>query len=424
MDSRPPAANGAGLRRDAAPTFPPEDFGTPSPASLAGLDWLNFFIANVQTGFGPFIAVYLTVQKWTQVDIGLALTIGSVVSLAGQMPCGALVDATPSKRAVAALSLGAIAASALMLALWPALPLVLTAEMLHGVASCLFGPALAAITLGLVGHAVLGERLGRNARFASVGNGIAALLMGACGQLLSARAVFYMAAAFTVPAMAALRRIRPVEIDEARSRALHRPDPAVSLPILAHNRRLFVFAACLLFFHLANTAMLPFLGSVMTMRSANWAPTLIAACIVVPQLVVAGISPWVGRQAELYGRRRLLLLGFGMLPVRGVLFAVITSPSVLVMVQLLDGVSAAVLGVLVPLVVADVTRGSGRFNVSLGIVGTAVGVGASLSTMVAGLISNRFGSDASFLTLAAIAAVGLALVWLCMPETRPDGQAS
>ncbi len=186
-----------------------------------------------------------------------------------------------------------------------------------------------------------------------------------------------------------------------------------------HSRPLLIFAGCLLLFHLANAAMLPLMGSVLTMRSGRWATILIAACIVVPQLVVAALSPLVGKRAQIWGRRPLLLIGFAALPIRGILFALVTNPELLVVVQLFDGITAAVFGVMVPLVVADLTRGTGHFNLGLGIVGTFVGIGASLSATLAGYLSDRFGSPYAFAGLAAIAGVGLAVVWLLMPETRP-----
>ena len=142
---------------------------------------------------------------------------------------------------------------------------------------------------------------------------------------------------------------------------------------LLHNRPLLIFAGCLLLFHLANAAMLPLMGSVVTMRSSHWATILIAACIVVPQLVVAALSPWIGQRAQIWGRRPLLLIGFAALPVRGLLFASVTDPEMLVVMQILDGITAAVFGVMVPLVVADLTRGTGHFNLGQGIVGTVTG---------------------------------------------------
>jgi MFS family permease len=163
--------------------------------------------------------------------------------------------------------------------------------------------------------------------------------------------------------------------------------------------------------------MLPLMASIVTMRSSTWATTLVAACIVVPQVAVAAISPTVGRWAQRFGRRPILLLGFGAMPVRGLLFMVVTDPQLLVAVQLLDGICAAVFGVLVPLTIADITRDTGRFNLAQGIVGTGIGIGASLSTTLAGLISDRLGSSVAFLGLACIGAAGFLLFWLLMPET-------
>jgi MFS family permease len=397
---------------------------TPSRSSLRGLDWFIFFVADVQTGFGPFVSVYLTAERWTQFDIGLVLSAAGFVSLLGQMPGGALVDAARSERFVAGVAIITICISALTYAALPIFPIVLAGSILHALASCVLGPAMVAISLGLVGHASIGERLGRNARFASIGNGLAAAVMGACGYLLSARAVFIVTVLLLIPALLALRTISPNEIDPEQAHGARPRQPKIKAPIkpgeLMHNRPLLIFAGCLLLFHLANGSMLPLMGSVMTMRSARWATLLIAACIVVPQLVVAALSPWFGNRAEIWGRRPLLLLGFAALPIRGALFALVSNPFLLVGVQLLDGITAAVFAVMVPLVVADLTRGTGRFNLGQGIIGTATGIGASLSATFAGYMTDRFGSVPAFAGLALIALAGLALLWFMMPETRPE----
>jgi predicted MFS family arabinose efflux permease len=280
---------------------------------------------------------------------------------------------------------------------------------------------MAAISLGLVGHAALGARLGRNARFASIGNGLTAGAMGLCGYLASSQSVFFLTAILAAPALLALARIRSrdiVPVRNANNAIL--PQGARGAWGLLRNRPLIVFAGCILLFQLANAAMLPLMGSLFTVRSSEWASTLIAACIIVPQLIVAGFAPAIGRAADSWGRRPLLLLCFAALVARGLLFAIVSSPYLVIAVQMLDGVSAAVLGVTLPLVVADITRSTGRFNLALGIVGSAVGIGAALSTTVAGYAIDHFGSALAFCGLALIAACGLAAVSLLFRETRPD----
>jgi len=404
------------------PPAPP----VPSRQSLRGLDWFIFFLADVQTGFGPFVAVYLTTQKWTQVEIGFVLSIGGVIGLLGQMPGGAIVDAARSERVVASLAVAAIGTAALAYAVWPIFPVVAAAAILHALASCVLGPAIAAISLGLVGPLAMGERLGRNARFASLGNGSAAALMGACGYLLSSRSVFLVTFILAIPTLLALSRIREREIDIVQAHgAIPREVPdkkATSVFSLICQRPLLIFAASVLLLQLANAAMLPLMAGVVTTRSSQWAPVLIAACIIVPQAIVALASPSVGRKAQQWGRRPLLLLGFGALAIRGVLFATVTDPYLLVAVQVFDGITAAVFSVMVPLIVADVAFGTGHFNLAQGIVGTATGIGASLSTVLAGYAADRFGSSVAFIGLATVAATGLAMIWLVMPETRRSAE--
>jgi predicted MFS family arabinose efflux permease len=395
----------------------------PSRQSLRGLDWFIFFLADVQTGFGPFLAVYLTTQKWTQVQIGLVLSVGGIVGLIGQMPGGAIVDAARSERLVAGLAVATIGMCALGYAAWPIIPVVMSAATLHAAASCVLGPAIAAISLGLVGPFAIGERLGRNARYASLGNGVAAAVMGTCGYYLSSRSVFLVTFILAVPTLLALSRIRENEVDATRAHgAVVREVPdakATSIAGLVRQRPLLIFAASVLLLQLANAAMLPLMAGVVTTRSSQWAPVLIAACIVVPQAIVALTSPSVGRLAQSWGRRPLLLLGFAALTMRGLLFATVSDPYLLVAVQAFDGVTAAVFSVMIPLIVADVAFGSGHFNLAQGIVGTATGIGASLSTVLAGYAADRFGGSVAFIGLAMIGAAALTMVWAVMPETRP-----
>jgi MFS family permease len=385
--------------------------------SARGLDWLNFFVADVQTGFGPFVSVYLAEQKWTQLQIGVALTIGTAVSLIAQVPAGALVDAVRSKRLVVAAGVGAVTLSALLLALAPGRLPVAFAEVLHGGASCIIGPGIAAISLRLAGRKMLGERLGRNARFAAMGTGIAAGVMGVIGSAVGSQSVFWLTAALGVPALIALSTISPAPTSH-RIRVA-KPFDVAGIQELLTDRRLVAFGVCALLFHLSNAAMLPLAAAQVTKQAGSSANLFIAACIVVPQAVVAAISPLVGRLASSLGRKPLLLLGWGSLPVRGVLMAAFPGPAALVAAQTIGGISAAVFGVLLPLIAADVTARSGRLNLAIGLVGLPIYVGAALSTSIGGAIATDAGTSMAFLVLAAIGLGGTAMIGLGMPETRP-----
>jgi MFS family permease len=393
-------------------------------ASLAGpdrgLDWFNLFVANIQTGFGPFIAVYLSGQGWTQTAIGLALSIGTVSSMASQVPAGALVDVMPNKTRVAAFSVVAFTLCALMLAIHPIPLWVYLAEILHGLSSCTLGPAIAAMSLVLAGRFGMGLRLGRNARYAAVGNGIGAALMGACGQYVSERAVFYLTAGLTLPALLALLPLRRAAVTAPE---LHPSANAVGAPhkrnlrVLA-DKRLLMFCGCALFFTFANAPLLMLISGTLTAKGSN-PSMLIAACIVLPQIIVALASPAVGRFAERYGRRLVLLVGFSMLPLRCLIFAVTQNPVVLVATQVLDGIAASCFGIMVPLIVSDIAGASGHFNLALGAVGFGMGIGGTLSTPAAGWIADHVGSRWASYTLLGVGALAVLMAAL-MPETRPQ----
>ncbi len=390
--------------------------------SLRALDWLNFFVANVQTGFGPFIASYLASHKWTQGEIGLALSVGTISAMVSQVPGGAAVDALRNKKGAAAWAIIAIILSAVLLAASPTVLPVMAAEVFHGFASCMLVPAMAAISFALVGRADLGDRLGRNARWASIGSAVAAGLMGLFGEYFSARAVFWLTAVLAAPALIALSMIT---MPDQQQPVAHTPakkerddEEKESIFELQRDKRLLIFAACVVLFHLSNAAMLNLAAGEVTAGMGDNVQLVIAACIIVPQAIVAMLSPWVGRTAQRWGRRPVLLLGFSALPVRAVLFAGGSSPYLLVPVQMLDGISAAVFGVMLPLIAADVAGGKGRYNLTIGLFGLAAGIGATLSTAVAGFIADRFGNAVSFFGLAGAGALAVLLVWAAMPETR------
>jgi predicted MFS family arabinose efflux permease len=287
----------------------------------------------------------------------------------------------------------------------------------------MLGLAVASISLGLVGADRMSERLGRNVAFASAGTGLAAAAMGAIGYYLSSRAVFLLAGALTLPALYALFRIKREEIGPTssapRAASVSTSSLAAAVSAFARNRAFVTFLVCVLLFYLANGAMLPLAASMMTLKSSKAATLMVAASIVVPQFMVTLFSPWVGLWAQRIGRKPILLLGFGALALRGFLFASTGDPVVLTLVQALDGISGAVLGVLVPLTAVDVTRGQGHFNLVQGAIGSTMGIGAAASSTLAGYVSDDFGSHAAFTMLALLAAASVVILALAMPETKP-----
>jgi MFS family permease len=391
-----------------------------------GLDWLNLFVGNIQTGFGPFIAVYLTTRNWTTTSIGFALSLGTITAMASQVPAGAFIDRIANKAAVVLFSILAFGVSALLLAVQPVPLAVYVAELIHSFSSCTLTPAIAALSLMAVAPAMQGLRFGRNARFASIGNGIGAALMGACGYYVSERAVFFLTAALVLPALAALpaltRLARPNPGPAGSGEATPQRDRR-ALRWVVTDRALLIFGACTMLFNLGNAAMLPLAGSELTRTVGAAASLVIATCIVLPQLVMAAISPAIGRLAEKKGRRLVLLLGFCTLPIRGGLFAAANDPALIVLVQVFDGVAAACVGVLVPLVTSDLAGRSGHFNLALGAIGLAIGIGATLSTSLAGSIADRWGEPTAFVGLAAAGLAATILAWGAMPETKDRGQS-
>jgi MFS family permease len=396
--------------------------GSISRQSRQGLDWMNFFLADVQTGFGAFVAFYLAELGWPKSQVGLALAVGTITGVLAHIPGGALVDVLPWKRALAATGIALICASALILALTPSFFLVFLAEILHGLTGGILTPAIAAISLGLVGRRAMSARAGRNYRFDAFGNALTAGAMGLAGQYFAKSAIFLGAAALCIPALLALSRIRADEIDYARSRNAGIGRQAKSFQRIfdvAKNIRLYTFAACVFLFQFADASMLPVVGQNLAQEQSGPTSLLMASLIIIPQIVVALLSPWVGHHSERWGRKPLLLIGFGLEILRALLFAYSADYSILVVAQLLGGLSAACVTVLTILIVTDLTTGTGRFNLVQGFIGTIIAVAASASTAASGFMFDALGHWQGFLILAAVATLAAILVWIALPETRP-----
>lgn len=398
------------------------------PESLHALDWLNFFLAALLMGFGPFVTVYLAGRGWAPEDIGLVLTASGLAGLLTQVPAGELIDRVKSKRALVGTGVAAVILVVLTYRLRPDFPSVFAAAVIQGTTGSVLGPGVAAISLGLVGHEALAERLGRNQRFASIGGLTAAGIMGIVGYVLSTRDILLVAAALGFPVLWALVRIRPTDIHFGRSCGApdhHGTDPQRARRTdLLRDRRLIILAICFFLFQFANASILPLVGETLVRTERRWSSLVMSALIVAPQIVVAVLAPWVGRTADTWGRRPLLLIGLGVVPVRAEFFALTTDPVPLVVIQVLDGLTGATLGVLTTLIIADLTKGTGRFNLAQGLVGTVSGVGASLSTSLSGLVVEKFGLTAAFLSVTTVGLMAVGILWAFMPDTKANSSST
>jgi MFS family permease len=395
--------------------------------SLRSLEWLNFFLADVQTGLGPFLAAYLASSGWNPGRVGYALTFGGLVTVAIQTPAGAVIDAVHRKRALLGVNLGILVAGACLLMGHLSPMSVYSAQFLIGGAGPFLAPTVAAITLGIVGARAFDRQFGKNQAFNSAGNVFTALLVAYASYKFGYRSIFVIAALLAIPAALSLFAIDPKQIDYARARGATKEKgqtKAEGLSSLFKDRVLLYFLATAFLFHLANAAMLPQLGEMLSKKNLKEAAPFMSACIIVTQLVIAVTAAGIGKRAAAKGRKPLLLLGFGVLPIRGVLYTLTHAAGTLIAIQMLDGVANAIFGIVSILVVKDRTQGTGRFNVAAGSLATMVGIGAATSTTIGGVLIQHLGYRASFLGLAGIALVAFALLWFAVPETLSDPCAS
>lgn len=391
------------------------------------LDSLNFFLADVRDGLGPYLAIYLlAVHHWEPASIGLVMTIAGVAALITQTPAGAWVDNSRRKRALIAIAALLVTGSCLLLPFVTSFTWVALTQTLSAMAASIFAPAICAITLGMTGPRAFTRRTGRNETFNHAGNACAALLAGVFAYLFGPVAVFYLMAAMALASVIAIACVSPEAIDHDQARGLDPADTGHHQPsglsVLLGNRSLLLFAICCALFHLANAAMLPLVSQKLAQANLQMATPLTSACIVAAQLVMVPAALLVGAKADVWGRKPLLLAGFLILPLRGVLYTLSDDAYWLVAVQLLDGVGAGLFGALFPIMVKDLTQGTGHFNVSLGALTTVFGLGAALSNGLAGFVVQEAGYSAAFLTLAGIAAVAVVLLGIGVPETQRSGR--
>lgn len=390
---------------------------------------MAFSLADVRDGLGPYLSVYLLLtHHWDQASIGFVMAVGGIAGVVAQTPVGALVDRTTAKRALVIAGAVGVAAAALAMPLLPGFYTISFLQAVTGIAGSIFNPALAAITLGIVGPRLFSRRIGRNESFRHAGTASAAAAAGGLAYFFGPVVVFWLLAIMAAVSVVATLRVPRDAIDDDMARGMDRTvgerhSQPSGFAVLLHNRPLLIFAVVVFAFHFANAALLPLVGQQLALHNKEVGTALMSACIVAAQVVMVPVAYIVGVKADSWGRKPIFLVAFAVLTIRAFLYPLWDNSYWLVGVQLLDGVGAGIFGALFPLVVQDLTHGTGRFNVSLGAITTAWGVGASLSNFGAGGVVLAAGYGAAFMSLGAIAAIGFVLYLVAMPETAPTAGA-
>jgi len=395
--------------------------------NLVALDWLNFFMADVETGIGPFVATYLSASHhWDPAQIGMVIGAQSIAEVIAQAPAGWLIDRVRGRKWLIAAAAVIISTGALFIVALSSVALQMANQIAIGVAAAFVSPTVAAISLGLVGRGAFARRVGRNGAFSHGGNVTTALFAGYLGYAVGQQWIFYACACFGIAVIGSIVLIRDRDIDNDAARAL--PDAGeesgklFSLWEVLKNTRIGTFALVVVVFHLANAAMLPLAGQELAKATRGASSIYMSACIVTAQFVMVPVSYLAGRFADRIGRKPIFLFAFAVLAARGLLFALGQQPLYIVGVEALDGVGSAIASVLSVLVVSDLANGTGRFNFMQGVMQAAVGVGAFLGNFLAGMVAKAAGFPVAFSILAGIAVMGCVLYSIWMPETMGERQ--
>jgi MFS family permease len=398
----------------------------PQNLRAPSLDWLNFLIADVRGGLGPYVVVYLVTNlDWSPTVAGLVSSLGGWLGLATQTPIGAWLDRTNRKRAALLWALLVLAVGAMTIAFVPEFWPVVLANGAMQVVSGVFEPAVAALTVGLCARNVLTARMGRNAAWSRGGNIVVAIISGVVAWLFSARGVFLQVPVIAVLTACVAMTIPYSKVDLRRARGLESGEGRSEGPrgwkTLLRSRALVVFGACSLLYELADAPLLTLVGQKLGADQPGSGIVLTSALIIASQAGMLVASVFVGKRADALGYRFLMAVGFAMLPVQALLTVLSSHPAYLISVQAFGGIGVGLFAALTPIWLADATRGTGHYNFSQGVMSTLRSLGVTTSGLISELLVDHLGYAAAFLGCGLIGIVATVLLWVGLPDESVQG---
>ncbi|WP_173363362.1 MFS transporter [Gluconacetobacter diazotrophicus] len=384
--------------------------------ALFALCALNFFMADVQAGIGPFLGVFLQRHGWQTGPIGTVMTVGGVAGMLATIPAGALIDHTTKKRLLVIVAALCTISASLLLLSSQAVPVVTVSQLATALAGAGIGPLMAAITLGIVRQKGFNTQIGRNQAWNHAGNMAGAGLSGWLGWQFGLSAIFFLEVAFGLFAISAVLLIPEKSIDHKAARGLddepaHDEGTTEGLRSFLRHKPLLILASCLCFFHLGNAAMLPLYGMAVVSAGKGNPAMFTAMTVMVAQAVMIVVSLLAIRVVRNRGYWIVLLISFAALPLRGLIAGSFIQHWGVWPVQILDGIGAGLQSVAVPGLVARLLNGTGRINIGQGVVMTAQGIGASLSPALGGWLAEDLGYPVAFYSLGCFAILSLGL-WI------------
>jgi MFS family permease len=392
-------------------------------SSLIALSTLVFLISDTQGGVGPFISIFLKASlTWNSEQIGIALATYNIAAFICQIPSGLLIDRVKFKRSLIAISTAMVAFGCLIIVNSRSIFPILLAQSLIGIATSIIPPAIAAITLGLVGRKVFPSRLAINATFNHAGNVTNTFFNGLMAYLLGLAWILYVDVVFSVVSIIPIFMIKKNEINNEIAREApdklskdYKPLPVkqiLTTPIII------LYGIAIILFTFANTAQLPLVGQ----KIANQIPELgafyMASSIILAQIVMIGVAYSLSYFINRVGRKPLFMASFFVLIIRALLYTKTDNPHLLLLNQILDGLAAGIYSIVSVVIISDLAKDTGRFNFMQGVMIFCNNVGAAFSNLVSGFIAQLYGINTSLLMLGGIALFGLIFYWKFMPETK------